>query len=93
MAAATLKIVIDKAEVESMVAEMESLVGQLSDFNRGQLSELFRRLGAAALLNVQQDNGAALAGELHVSVQPTERFRSFMAALRAGQIDQCFVKE
>lgn len=93
MATRTLQIVIDKAEAESVADEVELLISRLSEFDKGRLSGLFQQLGVAAFLDVQQDNSAAPAGELRITVKPTQRFLRCLVALRAGQIDQCFVEE
>lgn len=90
-----LKIDADASELNEALAELNYLVmNQLElDVPRNRLKRLLSsRDFAAKLTCVERDNSATTAGELLVFLKPTDFFRGFLVALRAGNIQRYITK-
>ena len=85
----SIQIKVDSSQIAGLGDEIESL---LAEFEPHSLELVRKRidslLGGEDLLVVEQRDSSAGAFELCVLVRPSDSFSSFLAALRAGDVDR-----
>jgi len=98
MASSELKLVVNPQSMASVNALVDAVRSAISE---SDLSESFKQLLdrfldgpnlADKLIRIEADLGSAGAGELLVSLHPTDFFRGLPAAIRAGNIDGLVVE-
>jgi hypothetical protein len=87
---AKLTIRVATEQVAAFEAEIQALLASASP---AVVSTFLARLGAIEIFDTLVDDNLGPAGtdELRVTVQPSEAFCGLVAALRAGQLNDCTI--